>query len=681
MKLDEVIQQPGQMERIQQEAVLNRIRVSIPGFVIRYDKENQCVDVQPAIRDSDSSEKPQILLNVPVWFPGAYSYNVNVGDECLVIFADSCIDAWWQNGGVSSPFTARKHDFSDGIAFVGIRSLPNSGNGKTLEEAFAEVKNVDTEVYYIDKTLFKNPTTTSSNASSVINNAITAARDAGKSYCMIPDGTYWLTETVYLADSVILCGSGMDSTTLKIADGCDIDAIRVSGPINNSGIMDLSIDGNRITNYSVYSNGHHGNAINVWLHYGRIERVRTNWVYKHSLLLNYDTGTGDDGLNFPEEHRNDMGNLNKVLWCDFKDSLLQGIMWGWRTMDSWMCFTNIGSHAANLYLEGGTSRFIGNHFDGDGDSGHGPEYNVYCGDGCTAMLFAENIFENTQKENIFFRKPSYANETKTISICNNIIRTCSKTSNETYANIRISGYDSSTKANQIIISGNQILNPDTNANHGYAGIHLSYCGDVKIVGNSYFNVGLTNVVVDINCTNVLNDDALINAINSLTNTVSGKSDKVSGATAGNFAGLDANGNLTDSGKKASDFLTQHQDISGKADKVESATNGHLAGLNSSGNLTDSGLNASSVENMVLIPSSAISIPSVDSSPLTVYMTGMTANHRLVQWNFSASAENKPPVKLKWETFSGYFQITNYGGSTTTQTIRPMFVNPKAVTTT
>lgn len=36
----------------------------------------------------------------------------------------------------------------------------------------------------------------------------------------------------------------------------------------------------------------------------------------------------------------------------------------------------------------------------------------------------------------------------------------------------------------------------------------------------------------------------------------GKADKVSGATSGNFAGLDANGNLTDSGSKASDFKTK-----------------------------------------------------------------------------------------------------------------------------
>ena len=37
-----------------------------------------------------------------------------------------------------------------------------------------------------------------------------------------------------------------------------------------------------------------------------------------------------------------------------------------------------------------------------------------------------------------------------------------------------------------------------------------------------------------------------------------KADKVSGATANNFAGLDANGNLKDSGSKASDFATAAQ---------------------------------------------------------------------------------------------------------------------------
>lgn len=74
--------------------------------------------------------------------------------------------------------------------------------------------------------------------------------------------------------------------------------------------------------------------------------------------------------------------------------------------------------------------------------------------------------------------------------------------------------------------------------------------------------------------------------NDLTNKptipdVSGKADKVSGAVAGDFAALDENGNLTDSGKKASDFATAAQgakadtaiqDISGKQDVLVSGTN-------------------------------------------------------------------------------------------------------------
>ena len=49
-------------------------------------------------------------------------------------------------------------------------------------------------------------------------------------------------------------------------------------------------------------------------------------------------------------------------------------------------------------------------------------------------------------------------------------------------------------------------------------------------------------------------------------SIASKADKVSGATANNFAALDANGNLIDSGHKHGDYLTAHQDISGKADK-------------------------------------------------------------------------------------------------------------------
>ena len=68
----------------------------------------------------------------------------------------------------------------------------------------------------------------------------------------------------------------------------------------------------------------------------------------------------------------------------------------------------------------------------------------------------------------------------------------------------------------------------------------------------------------------------------------GKAEKAASPTAGNFAGLDSSGNLTDSGKKPGDFANASHTHTDKADKVKSATAGHFAGLDSSGNLTDSG---------------------------------------------------------------------------------------------
>ena len=73
-----------------------------------------------------------------------------------------------------------------------------------------------------------------------------------------------------------------------------------------------------------------------------------------------------------------------------------------------------------------------------------------------------------------------------------------------------------------------------------------------------------------------------------SHTHTGKADKVSSATSGHFAGLDSSGNLTDSGKKPGDFAAASHTHTDKADKVKNATAGHFAGLDSSGNLTDSG---------------------------------------------------------------------------------------------
>lgn len=64
----------------------------------------------------------------------------------------------------------------------------------------------------------------------------------------------------------------------------------------------------------------------------------------------------------------------------------------------------------------------------------------------------------------------------------------------------------------------------------------------------------------------------------LTDALAEKADKVDSATAGNFAGLDANGNLTDSGSKAADFATAAQGA--KADTAIQGVTGETAVANS-----------------------------------------------------------------------------------------------------
>lgn len=81
----------------------------------------------------------------------------------------------------------------------------------------------------------------------------------------------------------------------------------------------------------------------------------------------------------------------------------------------------------------------------------------------------------------------------------------------------------------------------------------------------------------------------------------------------------------------------------------------------------------------IMSETAISIPSSGAS-VTKTIDGLTASHRLIEWNFSSSAENKPPVNLTWTTAANTLTITNNGG-TTSETIRPVFVKPTYKTAT
>jgi len=140
VNVDEFIQQPGQKELLLKNSILESLHVALPGEVVSYDSETRTAKIQPVIRGWDRKEKPPVLLDVPVFFPGSFVYSVSPGDECLVVFADVCIDSWFMNGGVSTPMSARKHDLSDGFAFVGFRSKKNVVEGIDLESKLEELE-------------------------------------------------------------------------------------------------------------------------------------------------------------------------------------------------------------------------------------------------------------------------------------------------------------------------------------------------------------------------------------------------------------------------------------------------------------------------------------------------------------------------------------------------------------
>lgn len=134
---------PARERALENRRLETKMRVAIPGIVLSFDAAEQTVSVQPALREQLNNEGDLSwvdippLVDVPVVMPRAGGYALTMpiqpGDECIVVFADMCIDAWWQSGGVQNQIDCRRHDLSDGFAIVGPwsqpRVLPNYSTG------------------------------------------------------------------------------------------------------------------------------------------------------------------------------------------------------------------------------------------------------------------------------------------------------------------------------------------------------------------------------------------------------------------------------------------------------------------------------------------------------------------------------------------------------------------------
>lgn len=138
-------------------SVMSALRVSMPGIVQSFDPDTVTAVVQPAIKgyEPDSNGVSQsttlpLLVDVPVVFPRGggctLTFPVKAGDECLVIFADRCIDFWWQNGGVQEPVDDRVHDLSDAVCIVGPQSQAQKISG--ISTSAAQLRSDDGSTFF-----------------------------------------------------------------------------------------------------------------------------------------------------------------------------------------------------------------------------------------------------------------------------------------------------------------------------------------------------------------------------------------------------------------------------------------------------------------------------------------------------------------------------------------------------
>ena len=120
------------------ERLLERIWTCMPAVIDSYDRAAMTcachIAVKVGFRQPDNTTayvNVSQLVDCPVIFPtgGGYTltFPIKPDDECLVFFADRCIDLWWENSAMAGPQGQaewRMHDLSDGFVLAGARSQP-----------------------------------------------------------------------------------------------------------------------------------------------------------------------------------------------------------------------------------------------------------------------------------------------------------------------------------------------------------------------------------------------------------------------------------------------------------------------------------------------------------------------------------------------------------------------------
>lgn len=124
------------------------------GQIQSFDGSKQTAQVQllfkRVLNDGSIADYP-VLVDCPVFTlqggGAALEMPIAAGDQCIVLFADRNLDAWFQNGAAAAPFDARCHDLSDGMCLVGINPLNKALSAFPTDHARLFLGSTEIKVY------------------------------------------------------------------------------------------------------------------------------------------------------------------------------------------------------------------------------------------------------------------------------------------------------------------------------------------------------------------------------------------------------------------------------------------------------------------------------------------------------------------------------------------------------
>ena len=286
--------------------------------------------------------------------------------------------------------------------------------------------------------------------------AIAAATADGGGTVWFPVGTYSISaaigDTVTGYTSIALEGAGQQVTRIR----CSSNTPVITGLWYLCRIAGLVLD----------ANGKGAACVSAHLDKSHLERLWILGWNGYGIKVNDGTFTDNGGL------------LNTIDRCNIDQNTGTGIYTGYRFYDSWIINNNVGASYADLSLEGGPVRVLGNHLDGS------PTYNIEFR-GNKRIIVSDNILEGARKQSIVYTMPPWLSSDKPqIQLIGNTFSNGGKAAAGTYPAISILGVSTTARVEGFSITGNTFANDDEGAGWTYI-VEAQFARAIAAVGNQW----------------------------------------------------------------------------------------------------------------------------------------------------------------------------------------------------